>query len=312
MAPRPSWKGYLKLSLVTCAVELTGATTQAEKVRFKVINRATGNTVRRQYVDAVTGRPVPPEDEVKGYEVGKDEYLLVDDAEIEALQIESSHTLDIESFVDKSAIEQIYLDTPYFVTPADEVSGEAFAVIREAMAQKGKAGLARIVLYRRERPAVIEPLGEGLLLTTLRYAMMVRRPEDVMVDIDAPKLDREMVALAGHIIDQKKGTFDPASFEDRYEKAILDVIRAKQAGKAPPTVRPSGRPSNVVNLFEALRQSLSGSSENGAGGSAEPSAPKRGKASGKPSAPGARKPAPRAAPRPSETPRRSPSRRRSA
>ena len=256
MAPRPTWKGYLKLSLVACAVELTGATTTAEKVKFRVINRATGNTVRRQFVDAVTGKPVDADDEVKGYEIGKDEYLLVEDDEIEALQIESSHTLDIESFVDKQDIEQIYLDTPYFVTPADDVAGEAFAVIREAMAAKGKAGLARIVLFRRERPAVIEPLGAGLLLTTLRYATLVRRPEEVLDDVPTPKLDREMIALAGHIIDQKPGRFEPAAFEDRYEQAILDLVRAKQAGRAPPKVRAAGRPSNVVNLFDALKKSL--------------------------------------------------------
>lgn len=275
MAPRPTWKGYLKLSLVACAVELTGATTNTEKVRFRVINRATGHTVRRQFVDAVTGEPVDEDDEVKGYEIGTDEYLLIEDDEIEALQIESSHTLDIESFVDKSDIEQIYLDTPYYVTPADGVAGEAFAVIREAMASKGKAGLARIVLYRRERPAVIEPLGEGLLLTTLRYAATVRRPEEVLDDVAGGKLDRDMVALAGHIIDQKPGRFDPASFEDRYEQAILDLVRAKQAGHQPPKVKSGGRPSNVVNLFDALKKSLA--AEGGPGGGAPPKGGKGGR-----------------------------------
>lgn len=288
MAPRPTWKGYLKLSLVACAVELTGATTQSEKVKFRVINRSTGNTVRRQFVDAVTGKPVESDDEVKGYEIGKDEYLLVEDDEIDALQIESTHTLDIESFVDKQDIEQIYLDTPYYVTPADDVAGEAFAVIREAMESKGKAGLARIVLYRRERPAVIEPIGEGLLLTTLRYTSLVRRPEEVLADVPSPKLDREMIALAGHIIDQKPGRFDPTAFEDRYEQAILDLVRAKQAGRAPPKVKSAGRPSNVVNLFDALKKSLAagggedgpkGNGPKGKGGksdakAAKPAAPK--------------------------------------
>ncbi len=289
MAPRPTWKGYLKLSLVACAVELTGATTSTEKVKFRVINRATGNTVRRQFVDAVTGKPVEPADEVKGYEIGKDEFLLVEDEEIEALQIESSHTLNIESFVDKQAIEQIYLDTPYYVTPADEVATEAFAVIREAMARKGKAGLARIVLYRRERPAVIEPLGEGLLLTTLRYAMMVRRPEDVIGDVTTPRLDQEMIALAGHIIDQKKGAFDPSTFEDRYEQAIMDLVRAKQAGREPPKVRSGGRPSNVVNLFDALKKSLAAEGAPGeAAGVAGPKAAGKSPAKGKSAPPPAK------------------------
>ncbi|MCZ8096346.1 MAG: Ku protein [Burkholderiales bacterium] len=292
MASRPNWKGYLKLSLVACAVELTGATTSTEKVKFRVINRATGNTVRRQFVDAVSGTPVDPADEVKGYEIGKDEFLLVEDEEIDALQIESSHTLNIESFVDKQAIEQIYLDTPYFVTPADEVATEAFAVIREAMARKGKAGLARIVLFRRERPAVIEPLGEGLLLTTLRYAMMVRRPEDVMGDIGTPRLDEEMVALAGHIIDQKKGAFDPATFEDRYEQAIMDLVRARQAGREPPKVRAGGRPSNVVNLFDALKRSIAADGGAASAGPAKsagkPPAEAAGASGGTPAKPAAR------------------------
>ncbi len=323
MAPRPTWKGYLKLSLVACAVELTGAVTSTEKVSFRVINRATGNTVRRQYVDAVTGKPVDGADEVKGYEIGKDEFLLLEDDEIEALQIESSHTLNIESFIDKQAIEQVYLDTPYFVTPADDVATEAFAVIRDAMANKGKAGLARIVLYRRERPAVIEALGEGLLLTTLRYAMMVRRPEEVFGDVRTPRLDPEMIALAGHIIDQKQGVFDPATFEDRYEMAIMDLIRAKQAGREPPKVRSGGRPSNVVNLFDALKKSLAaeGSPEPAAsartkgkaadGGTGKPAARSTGKMAEKAAtkAVPAKRATPRAAPR---TPEPSARRRRSA
>ena len=183
MAPRPAWKGYLKLSLVTCAVELSNATTQSEKVSFRVLNRTTGNTVKRQYVDSATGKPVDDKNEVKGYEVDKDEFLLVEEDEIEAVQIESSHTLSLDSFVQKSAIQQIYLDTPYYLAPADEVSEEAFAVIREALANKKMAGLARIVLYQRERPVVIEPLGKGMLLTTLRYDNTVRQPDTVFGDI---------------------------------------------------------------------------------------------------------------------------------
>lgn len=256
MAPRPAWKGYLKLSLVTCAVELTNATTQAEKVSFRMINRSTGNTVKRQYIDAVTGKPVEDKDEVKGYEVGGDEFLLVEEAEIEKVQIESSHTLSLDGFVAKSDIEQIYLDTPYYLAPADKVSEEAFAVIREALASKKMAGLARIVLYRRERPVVIEPLGKGMLLTTLRYDNTVRKPDTVFGEIRDVKIDEEMIDLATHIIDKKKAHFDPSKFEDRYETALLELIEAKKSGRRVPKAAASPKPSNVVNLFDALKKSL--------------------------------------------------------
>jgi DNA end-binding protein Ku len=256
MASRPVWKGYLRLSLVSCAVELSNATDHSEKVSFRTLNRKTGNTVRRQYVDGVSGQPVPDSDEVKGYEIGKDEYLLVEDAEIDAVQIESSHMLNVESFVDRASIAQIYFDTPYYLSPADKVSEEAFAVLREAMARKKMAGIARIVLYRRERPAMIEPFGKGLLLTTLRYDNNVRKPEGLFADLARAKIDGEMIDLASHIIDQRKAKFDPSKFEDRYENALLELIRAKQAGRKPPTARPVAKPSNVVNLFDALKKSL--------------------------------------------------------
>jgi len=284
MAPRPAWKGYLKLSLVTCAVELSNATTQSEKVSFRVLNRSTGNTVKRVYVDAVTGKPVDDKDEVKGYEIGSDEFLLVEDSEIEKVQIESSHTMSLEGFVAKADIEQVYLDTPYYLAPADKVSEEAFAVIRDALAQKKMAGLARIVLYRRERPVVIEPLGRGMLLTTLRYDRTVRRPETVFDDIRDVKIDEEMTDLATHIIDRKKTKFDPSKFEDRYEDALLELIDAKKAGRKAPKAKAAPKPSNVVNLFDALRKSLAADGEEGeakrkpaksAPASKKPAAPKR-------------------------------------
>jgi DNA end-binding protein Ku len=256
MAPRPAWKGYLKLSLVSCAVELTNTTDHSEKVSFRVINRKTGNTVKRHYVDGVTGKPVADEDEVKGYEIGDDEYLLVEEDEIDSVQIESSHTLSIEHFVDRADIPQIYFDTPYYVTPSDDVSEEAFTVIREAMARQKKAGIARIVLYRRERPVMIEPFDKGLLLTTLRYDKTVRKPEEIFDGLGKPKLDSELIDLATHIIDKKQAEFDPSDFEDRYEAALLALIKAKQKGKKPPVVQAAERPGNVVNLFDALKKSL--------------------------------------------------------
>lgn len=256
MAPRPSWKGYLKLSLVACAVELTSAMDHSEKVSFRVINRKTGNTVKRQYVDSVTGKPVAGEDEVKGFEVDDNRFLLIEEEEIDAVDIESSHTLAIEHFVDRADIPQIYFDAPYYVTPADDVSEEAFSVIREAMKAKGKAGIARIVLYRRERPAMIEAFENGLLLTTLRYDKTVRKPGEVFGGLKKQKLDRELVEIAAHIIEKKDAEFDPSGFEDRYENALLALIEAKKKGKKPAIATPKSRPANVVSLFDALKKSL--------------------------------------------------------
>jgi DNA end-binding protein Ku len=262
MAARPAWKGYIKLSLVTCAVELFNATTATEKVSFRILNRATGNTVHRQYVDSETGKPIKEGDEVKGYETGSSEYLLVEEDEIEAIQIESSHTLNLDGFVQKSEIDPIYLDTPYYLAPADEVSEEAFAVIRDALAARKMAGMARVVLYRRERPAVIEARDRGMLLTTLRFDKQVRKQDEIFGAIDKVKTDDEMIDLASHIIDRKKTKFDPSKFEDKYEDALLELIKAKKAGKEAPAAKASPKPSNVVNLFDALKKSLN--SEDGA------------------------------------------------
>lgn len=266
MAPRPAWRGYLKLSLVTCAVELSNAVTQSEKVSFRVMNRKTGHTVKRQYIDADTGKPLKEDQEVKGYETGGEDFLLIEEEDIEAVQIESSHTLAIDVFVDKKTIEPIYLDTPYYLTPADKVSEEAFAVIREALEQRKMAGLASIVLYRRERPVVIEPLGKGMLLTTLRYESTVRRPDSIFEEIGDAEVDDEMVDMAAGFIDRKKAKFDPKEFEDQYENSLLKLIKAKKAGRKPKIVKASEtrEPSNVVNLFDALKKSLAGDSGGGA------------------------------------------------
>ena len=231
MAPRPAWKGYLKLSLVTCAVELSNAVSESEKISFRVINRKTGNTVKRQYVDADSGKPVDEKNEVKGYEIGGDKFVLIEEDEIDAVQIESSHTLNLERFVDKNDIDKIYLDTPYYVTPADEVSEEAFAVIRQALVDKKMAGLARIVLWRRERPVVIEAFDKGMLLTTLRYDKTVRQPDEVFDDIGAPKLDKKTIDMAARIIEKKDAKFDPSKFADKYEAALMELVRSKKAGK---------------------------------------------------------------------------------
>lgn len=298
MAPRPAWKGYLKLSLVTCAVEITNATTYSEKVSFHVLNRKTGDRVKRVYVDSETGKPVEDDDQIKGYEIARDEYLLIEEDEIEKVRIEASHTMTLDTFVKKADIEQVYLDTPYYLSPADKVSQEAFAAIRDALDAKKMAGLASIVLYRRERPVLIEPMGKGMLLTTLRYDANVRQADEVFGDIANQKIDPEIVDLAGHIIDRKKGKFDPQKFEDRYEDALLDLIKAKKAGKKPPVAKPEPQRSNVINLFDALKQSLKEDS-----GSAKRKPTAKSKATPK-SKPGSRASAAKRKPKPAAAGRR--------
>lgn len=258
MAPRPAWRGYLKLSLVTCAVELSGATTNAEKVSFRTLNRETGNAVRRQYIDSESGKPVDEKNEVRGYEVERGEFLLIEDEDIEAVQIESSHTLSLDSFVDKAEVDPVYIEKPYYLTPADKVSEEAFAVIRQALETKKMAGLARIVLYQRERPCMIEPFGKGMLLTTLRYGDTVRSVEDAYDDLDKVEIDEDMLDLAMRVIERKKGKFDPSKLEDRYGEAVLDLIKStkKKGGRKAPAREAEDRPSNVINLFDALKKSL--------------------------------------------------------
>jgi len=265
MAPRPAWKGYLKLSLVTCAVELSGATTQSEKVSFRTLNRQTGNAVRRQYIDQTTGKPVSEKNEVRGYEVEKDEFLLIEDEDLEAVQIESSHTLNLDSFVEKADVDPVYIEKPYYLTPGDKVSEEAFAVIRQALENKKMVGLARIVLYQRERPCMIEPFGKGMLLTTLRYGDTVRQADEAYDGIDKVKIDPDLLDLATRVIERKKGKFEPATFEDRYQQAVLDLVksRKKSGKKVPAREAAEEKPSNVINLFDALKKSLAAGESKG-------------------------------------------------
>lgn len=276
MAPRPAWKGYLKLSLVTCAVELSGATTNAEKVSFRTLNRETGNAVRRQYIDSESGKPVDEKNEVRGFEVEKDEFLLIEDEDIEAVQIESSHTLSLDSFVDKSDVDPVYVEKPYYLTPADKVSEEAFAVIRQALETKKMAGMARIVLYQRERPCMIEPFGKGMLLTTLRYGDTVRSADESYDDLSKIKVDDDMLDLAMRVIERKKGKFDPVKLEDRYGQAVIELIKSKKkGGRKAPAREAEDRPSNVVNLFDALKKSLASGENDNKRGEPEKKAPAR-------------------------------------
>lgn len=256
MAARANWKGYLKLSLVSCAVALYPATTESARVRFNTINRRTGHQVKRLYVDPETGDPVEPEDQVKGYKVGKNAFVYVEDEELEAIRLESTHTIDIERFVPREEVDVRYLDAPYYIAPDDQVANEAFAVIRETMRRKKQAGIARVVMARRERILLLEPLGKGLMGTVLRYPYEVRMEDAYFDGIPDLSIPEEMVQLAGHIIDTKAGRFEPDTFEDRYESAVVALVKAKQAGEAPAEAPQEPRPSNVVNLMEALRRSV--------------------------------------------------------
>ncbi|MGH6846994.1 MAG: Ku protein [Methylocella sp.] len=255
MAPHANWKGYLKLSLVTCPVALFPATSDKEKVSFHLLNGATGHRLKQQYIDTETGAIVDRKDWVKGYEVGKREYVAVSDEELAAIAIESSYTINIESFVARSEVDVVYLDRSYFIAPDDKVAEEAFAVIREAMRQRGVAGIARVALHGRERLILLEPRAKGIIGTTLHHNYEVRSDNAYFDDIPDLKVGKELLDLASHIIDTKKASFNPAKFKDQYQEAVVELIRSKRAGKPAPVTH-APRPGNVINLMDALRRSL--------------------------------------------------------
>jgi DNA end-binding protein Ku len=256
MAERTVWKGHIKLSLVSCAVGLYPSTSSGSKIRFNTLNRKTGNRVKRQFVDSETEEVVESEEQVKGYLVGKGQYIQVEDEELDALKVESTHTIDIETFVPRAEVDERFLDTAYYIAPTDKVSNEAFCVIRDAIRDKGMAGIARIVLARRERMILLEPLDEGLVGTTLHAADEVRDEDNVFDEISEVKYPKEMKDLAAHIIESKAAHFDPKQFDDRYEEAVTELLRSKQAGK-PMKEEPSTQASNVVNLRDALKRRVS-------------------------------------------------------
>jgi DNA end-binding protein Ku len=273
MAVRVYWKGYLKLSLVSCAVALVPATSANERTRFHTLNRHTGHRLRQRMVDEVTEEVVEREDRVKGYEVGRGSYVQVEDEELEKVALESTHTIDIESFVPRAEIDQRYLDTPYYLVPNDEVAQEAFAVIREAMRDEKRVALARIVLYRRERIIMLEALDKGMLATTLRYAYEVRDAAPYFEDIPDVKLPDEMRKLASHILAQKAAHFDPKKFDDRYEEAVQALLKAKQAGMPAVEAEAPATTNNVVSIMDALRRSVAAEKRGGA--AREPAARRR-------------------------------------
>jgi DNA end-binding protein Ku len=258
MAPRAYWKGSLKLSLVSCPVALYPASTAAEKTRFHMINRETGNRLKQQMVDAETSDVVEGDQKGRGYELTKGKYVEVEKEELEAVQIESNRTIDIDSFVPKDEIDRRYLNHPYYIVPDGKAGVDAFAVIRDAMKDQDRVALARIVLTNREHIIALEPLGKGLLGTTLRYPYELRDEADYFDDIKSPKVSKDMIELASHILDQKAAHFDPSEFKDQYENALKGLVRRKAAGKPLKVAERDERPSNVVSLMDALKQSLKG------------------------------------------------------
>jgi DNA end-binding protein Ku len=253
--PRPYWKGYLKLSLVSCPVALYTGTSAGERVAFRQINKKT-NRLRQQLVDEGTGDPIEPDDKGRGYEFEKGVYLQVEDEELDAIAIESSHTIDIDSFVPKSEVDERYVDSPYYLVPENKVALEAFAVIRDAMLCKGMVALGRVVLSKRERVVMLQPRGKGLLGSTLRYPYEVRDEAIYFGDIGDVHIPKDMLALAEHILESKAATFDPTLFHDRYEEAVVAMLNEKKAGMPVSKERPIPRIVAGTDLMAALRQSI--------------------------------------------------------
>jgi DNA end-binding protein Ku len=259
--PRPYWKGYLKLSLVSCPVAVYSAISSGERIAFRQINKKTGNRLRQQLVDEGTREPVETADKGRGYEVSKGVYLEVDDEELDAVAIESSHTIEIDSFVPRAQIDERYLDSPYYLAPNEKVATEAFAVVREAMRGKDMVALGRVVIAKRERVMMLQAWDKGIMGTTLRYPYEVRDAGTYFEEIPDIQIPKEMLSLAEHILETKRADFEPEAFVDRYEDALVEVIRKKQAGMPAPKASEQHAPTNVVDLMSALRASLAGGSE---------------------------------------------------
>jgi len=270
MAPRAYWKGYLKLSLVSCPIALFPATTEREKISFHQLNRGTGHRIRYMKVDADTGEEVPTDKIVKGYEVAKGEYIEITGEELESVAIESKRVIDIESFVPRKEIDELYLNNPYYVVPDGEIGQQAFAVIREAISQEGMVALGKVVFTSREHVFALEPRGKGMMGITLRYPYEVRKEADYFDDLPDQKIPKDMLDLAAHIVEAKRGHFEPAAFEDHYEAALKELVAKKQHGDPIEPPRDPG-PSKVISLMDALRRSVEG----GAGRRRDKASPRR-------------------------------------
>jgi DNA end-binding protein Ku len=256
MAPRANWKGFLRLSLVTCPVALYPATSDTEKVSFNQINRKTGHRIKYAKVDADTGEEVASDDIIKGYKVDTDTYIEVSKEELEDIALESTHTIEIDEFVPKTDIDSRYLIRPYYLVPDGKVGHDAFAVIRETIRSMNKVAIGRVVLTNREHIVALEPLGQGLMGTLLRYPYEVRSEKEYFDDIQNVKVTKDMLDLAKHIVEKKSGSFEPDKFEDHYESALIDLIDKKRSGVRPAAKTAPKTGGNVINLMDALKRSL--------------------------------------------------------
>jgi len=267
VAPRAYWKGYLKLSLVSCPVALFPASSEREKIRFHQINKATGNRIKYRKVDAETDEDVDTSDIVKGYEVGKGEYIELEPEELEAVAVESTRILEIDEFVPMKEIDELYLNNPYYIVPDGDVGQQAFAVIREAIRKEGMVALGRVVFTSREHVIALEPRGKGLLGITLRYPYEIRKEDQYFDEIENEKIPKDMLELAAHIVETKSGHFNPQKFEDHYEEALKELLKKKQAGEK--IEAPKERePAKVISLMDALRRSVG--AERATGGRRKP------------------------------------------
>jgi len=257
MAPRANWKGFLRLSLVTCPVALYPATSDSEKVSFNQINRKTGHRIKYAKVDADTGEEVAADDIMKGYKVDTDTYIEISKDELDDIALESTRTIEIDEFVPKTDIDNRYLIRPYYLVPDGKVGHDAFAVIRETIRSMNKVAIGRVVLTNREHIIALEPLDKGLMGTLLRYPYEVRSEKEYFDDIQDVKVTKDMLDLAKHIVEQKSGSFEPEEFEDRYESALIDLINQKRNGLPVPKAAPKST-GNVINLMDALKRSLAG------------------------------------------------------
>jgi len=256
MAPRAYWKGYLRLSLVSCPVSLYPASSSAEKTHFHQINKSNGHRLRQKLVDEGTGREVDKENRARGYELSKCKYVEIDEDELDAVKLESTHTIEIDEFVPAGDIDLRYYDKPYYLIPNAKTGADAFAVIRDAMKKKDKVALGRVVLASREHVIALRPLGKGLLGTTLRYPYEMRDEADYFDDIPSPRISKDMVDLASHILDTKAAKFNPTKFKDKYENALKALVKRKAAGKTVEAPEREAPADNVIDLMDALKNSL--------------------------------------------------------
>ena len=268
MAVRPYWRGYLKLSLVNCPVTLSPVTTEGDKVKFHTINRNTNHRITTRYVDAVSGKVVNKDHQVKGYQKGEEEYVIMDDDELDAVKLESARTIDIDEFAPTDSVEWTYFDSPYFVTPSDQVGEEAFIVIRQAMKNADVVGIARLVINGRERAVMLQPWDEGILLWTLRFGDEVRDEDEYWKEVDNKAVDKKMLAMVEQLIEDRTTTWSDDMVEDPVQDRLLDIIKQKQPSKkrkAPVKVAEEEEvelPNNVVDLMAALKKSLEGKPNN--------------------------------------------------